>query len=158
MGFHRNLEKSAGNTFEIMEHLMNSGLLDMIARHEGLRLKPYQDTVGVWTVGYGHNLNIPIAESDAWHILETDTQAAINDCLHEFPWFADLSEQRQWVIVDMRFNLGLAGLKQFKKFLRHVELGDYDSAADEMLKSKWAQQVKGRATELAAMMRGSEPV
>ncbi len=27
-----------------------------LTRHEGKRLKPYQDSVGIWTWGIGHNL------------------------------------------------------------------------------------------------------
>jgi lysozyme len=32
--------------------------LDIIKEYEGLRLKAYQDTGGVWTIGYGHTLYV----------------------------------------------------------------------------------------------------
>ena len=29
-------------------------LIDKLKEFEGLRLKSYQDSAGVWTIGYGH--------------------------------------------------------------------------------------------------------
>ena len=37
-------------------------LVDIIGRHEGFREKKYKDTKGIWTIGYGFNMeskNIP---------------------------------------------------------------------------------------------------
>lgn len=131
---------------------------EMIQRHEGLRLQPYIDSVGIQTIGYGHNLHKPITLAAAEQIFKDDLADAKNDCLHAFPWFAELTEPRQWVLIDMCFNLGLPRLKKFVKFLRAAELGDYDTAADEMLASLWSRQVKSRALELANLMRGPEVV
>lgn len=138
--------------------MITDELLNMLARHEGLRTKPYLDSVGVWTVGYGHNLNEPITESDARAILVSDTKKAIDSCIHEFPWFMELTEARQHAVIDMAFNLGINRLRGFKLFLIAMGLGDYETAANHMLDSLWAKQVKGRALELAQMIRGSESV
>ena len=62
------------------------------------------------------------------------------------------------VVTDMMFNMGLPRLKGFTKFLKAMELGDYETAANEMLDSLWAKQVKGRALELANMIRGTVQV
>ena len=56
----------------------------------------------------------------------------------------------------MAFNLGYAGLLQFRQMWSALERHDYDEAARQMLDSRWAQQVGRRATELAAMMRTGE--
>lgn len=130
-------------------------LEQMIERHEGCRTSPYIDSLGVQTIGIGHNLHKPLTRAAILQIFKDDLTDATNECLHAFPWFADLDEQRQWVVIDMCFNLGLAGLKKFTKFLAAMELGQYDTAANEMLDSLWAKQVKGRALELAGMIRGS---
>ncbi|MDH4235612.1 MAG: glycoside hydrolase family protein [Nitrospira sp.] len=131
-------------------------LIAQIKRHEGLRLKPYYCTAGKLTVGYGRNLeDVGVDADEAEGMLRNDLARVENECLHVFPWFSELSEARQEVILNMCFNLGLAGLKKFTKFLKAVELGNYDTAADEMLESLWAKQVKSRALELASMMRGS---
>ena len=137
---------------------MNETLEQMIERHEGRRALPYIDSVGVQTIGVGHNLHVPLCAAAIDAQRDQDIADAKNDCVHAFPWYADLTESRQWVMIDMCFNLGLSRLKGFTKFLKAVELGDYDTAANEMLDSLWAKQVKGRALELAQMMRGSEQV
>ena len=128
---------------------------DMLARHEGCHATPYIDTVGVQTIGIGHNLHKPLSHAAILQIFKDDVNEAKNDCLHAFPWFSELDEARQWVLINMCFNLGLTRLKGFHKFLGAVERGDYDTAAIEMLDSLWAKQVKGRARELAALMQGS---
>lgn len=138
---------------------MTESLVEQIQRHEGLRLKPYYCSAGKLTIGYGRNLEeVGITAYEAEVLLLNDLARCQNDCLHAFPWFADLSEPRQQVLLNMCFNLGLAGLKTFTKFLKAVELGHYDTAADEMLDSLWAKQVKGRALDLSKMMRGSAEI
>ena len=133
---------------------MDETVEQMIERHEGCRFEPYIDSVGVQTIGIGHNLHKPLTRQAVMQIFTDDLNDAVNDCLHAFPFFTELSKPRQWVLLDMCFNLGLPKLQQFTKFLKAVELGNYDIAAQEMLDSLWAKQVKGRAIELAAMMRG----
>lgn len=128
---------------------------DMLIRHEGIRAEPYIDSRGVQTIGIGHNLHKPLSHAAIMQIFRDDLADARNDCLHAFPWFADLDDARQWVLINMCFNLGLPRLQKFYKFLTAVEQGDYETAASEMLDSLWAKQVKGRARELASLMRGS---
>lgn len=131
---------------------------DMLIRHEGMRATPYIDSLGVQTIGIGHNLHKPLSHAAILQIFKDDVNEAKNDCLHAFPWFADLSEPRQWVLINMCFNLGLTKLQGFYKFLAAVERGDYDTAATEMLDSLWSKQVKKRAQELAALMQGSASI
>jgi len=128
---------------------------DMLIRHEGTSPTPYIDSLGVQTIGIGHNLHKPLSHAAIMQIFKDDLADARNDCLHAFPWFADLTEARQWVIINMCYNLGLTKLLGFHKFLGAVERGEYETAAVEMLDSLWAKQVKKRARELAALMQGS---
>lgn len=125
-----------------------------IAKHEGLRLKPYQDTVGKWTIGYGRNLSdVGITRAEASLLLDHDIDDAMRDLLARFPWTATLDTVRFAVLVEMCFNLGISRLAGFKNTLRMVEQGNYTGAAEGMLKSKWAGQVKGRAVTMARQMR-----
>lgn len=127
----------------------------MLKRHEGYRTTIYVDSLGVETIGYGHNLHKPITRKAAEQIFADDVADAKGDCIHHFPWFYELTEARQWVLINMCFNLGINRLLGFKKFLTAVAMGDYETAANEMLSSLWARQVKGRARELAQLMRGT---
>lgn len=124
-----------------------------VMRHEGKRLKLYSDSLGVPTLGYGRNVRDKgITDDEAQFLLENDLAECIADC-ETFPWFARLNPIRQRVIVDLRFNLGGNGLRRFQRTLQCVADGDYSGAADNLLRSKWAGQVKTRATTLAEMLR-----
>lgn len=137
---------------------MDNTIEEMIERHEGCSAVPYVDSLGYQTIGIGHNLQKPLSMQAIKAIFKDDLNETINDCLHAFPWFTELSKYRQWVYLDMCFNLGLAKFQGFKKFHASVERGDYETAATEMLDSLWRKQVKGRALELAALMRGTAEV
>mgnify|MGYP001358251406 FL=1 len=130
-----------------------------LIRHEGVRTKPYIDTVGAISVGCGHNLTangIPL--SMVWELLDNDVATAL-DCARQFPWFETLDDVRQRVIVEMIFNMGMAGLKTFTNMLAYVSSGRYTDAALHMMTSQWATQVGKRAVGLAEMMRtGTDPV
>lgn len=128
-----------------------------IAKHEGLRLKPYQDTVGKWTIGYGRNLSdVGITRAEASMLLEHDIDTAYADLLRRYPWAGSLDSVRCAVLTEMCFNLGLPRLSGLVNTLRMVERGDYAGAAAGMLKSKWASQVKDRAKTLAKQMETGE--
>lgn len=123
-----------------------------IRRYEGFSRLPYKCPTGHLTIGYGHNLENGISAAAAEFILQEDLARAERAVKDAFPWWWKLDDARQFVLVDMAFNMGLAGLKGFKKMLAAVESGDYKKAAKEMLDSKWAFQVKGRAVELSKIM------
>jgi lysozyme len=126
----------------------------LLVKHEGERLKPYRDTVGKVTIGVGRNLDDDgISADEATVLLDDD----INRLWHELPGaiacFPSLDDVRQHVLMDMAFNMGVAGLLKFTKMLAAIEARDFSTAADEMLSSAWAREVGARATELATMMR-----
>ena len=131
----------------------------LLMRHEGLRLKPYRDTVGKLTIGVGRNLSdVGITRDEALALLRTDiarAEAALDAAL---PWRAALDPVRGRVLVDMAFNLGVPGLLGFGDVLAAVRAGAWTEAADAMLRSRWARQVGRRAQELAVMMHtGRDP-
>ena len=74
-------------------------------------------------------------------LLSNDIEECIEGVEQLFACFDRLGDSRQCVLVDMRFNLGQAGLEGFRMFRDAVENGDFDRAADEMLDSNWARQV-----------------
>jgi lysozyme len=131
------------------------GLLDDIKQDEGLRLLPYKDTVGKLTIGYGLNLDAGISEIEANWLLQNRVSDIKRNLYSSFNWYRAMDEARQDVIVNMVYNLGLAGVLRFKKLIGSLETQDYDRAAHEMLDSKWASQVGKRAERLAEeMMKG----
>lgn len=134
----------------------DDSIVRMIKEHEGLSLSMYYDSVGVPTIGYGHNLNYPISEEAANQIFMDDLQIAVNGLLINKPVADTLNPERFGVLCDMCFNLGINRLLGFKKMWAAIEAGDFDTAADEMLDSKWAAQVGRRSIELSRIMRTGE--
>lgn len=137
-------------------------LIADLKRDEGLVLKAYQDTVGVWTIGYGHAHVQPgtvWTQEQAEAALRQDVAKHNKELDEALPWAIRLDPVRRRVLQNMAFNLGLGsavtgkGLLGFKNTLEFVRTGQYDRAADGMLASKWAKQVKGRADRLAQQMR-----
>lgn len=135
-------------------------LHQQLIQHEGLRLSAYQDSLGYWTIGVGRLIDARagggITEDEAIELLDNDIVAKQVDLDRELSWWWDLDEVRQMVLIDMCFNMGIRRLLTFKTTLALIKAGKYEQAAQAMLKSKWATQVKGRATRLAEMMRTGE--
>lgn len=122
---------------------------------EGLRLQPYRCTAGALTIGYGRNLDaVGITQEEADIMLRADVEIAEKgaQALVGDVWTA-LSPTRQAVLINMTFNLGRTRLAAFKNFLAALRASDYQTAADEMLDSRWATQVGDRAQRLARQMR-----
>ncbi|MCD6320376.1 MAG: glycoside hydrolase family protein [Candidatus Desulfofervidaceae bacterium] len=125
-----------------------------LKKHEGLKLSPYRCPTGHLTIGYGHNLEAKGITPDVAEILlEKDMQDAFYDLkqLPEESW-KHLSLRRQCVLVEMIFNMGVTKVLKFKHMLKALAEKDYKRAAEEMLDSRWAEQVGERAKTLAKIM------
>ena len=129
-------------------------MVKQLELHEGLRLKPYYDTVDKLTIGIGRNLeDTGISKAEASFMLQNDLIRIIAELDEQMPWWRELTENRRRILVDMAFNLGTFGLSQFRDMLAATKVGDFDAASKEMLDSKWAKQVGGRAERLAEAMK-----
>lgn len=127
---------------------------DDVRRDEGFRSKPYKDTRGVLTIGYGRNLDhVGISRMEAEELLDNDIVGAIGALTSKLPWFTALDPVRQRVLVNMTVQLGIGGVLGFRKMLDACRTRDYELAAIEMLDSKWATQTPHRAERLARWMR-----
>lgn len=132
-------------------------LQSLIEDHEGRVPYAYQDSLGYWTIGVGHLIDRRKGGSLPDHIIDALFE---HDLTHykrkveaALPWFKELDEVRQAVLVDMAFNLGITGLLGFQKTLTAVRERRWKDAAAAMLQSRWAQQVGRRALRLSDMMR-----
>ena len=138
---------------------MNLDALEQqLIEHEGLELDMYTDTVGIKTIGVGRNLeHVGLRnEAEARFLLRSDILAICAELENRLPWMSELDEIRQRVLIDMAFNLGVAGLCKFTNTLEHVEGRRFDQASVEMLDSRWADQVGRRAVRLSKMMATGE--
>lgn len=121
---------------------------------EGLKLKPYLCSEGKLTIGIGRNLeSVGITKAEAFYLLNNDIERVELDLDRSFTWWRNMSERRQRALANMCFNLGLPTLLGFKKTLSAMERGDFETAANEALDSKWAKQVKDRALRISKMIK-----
>lgn len=132
---------------------MSDKLTAMLVDHEGMRRKPYRCTAGKLTIGVGRNLDDRgISPDEAMYMLANDIRDSRRELSAAFPWFDKLDDVRQAVLIDMCVNLGLSRLQGFRNTLALIGVGKYEAAAQEMLNSKWAEQVGRRAQRLSRMM------
>lgn len=121
-----------------------------LVRDEGLKLKPYRCTAGKLTIGIGRNIeDRGITEAEAYYLLQNDILACCQSLDKTLPWWRKLSDARQRALVNMRFNLGEAGLLAFRFTLRALQEGRWQDAHNGALASKWASQVGDRAKRIA---------
>ena len=119
---------------------------------EGFKPKVYKCSAGKLTVGYGHNLE---DEEMPEEVAATLLIWKIGKCLREcerFDWFAGLSGTRKEVIINMVFNMGYAGVSEFRNMIAAIYAKDWPDAGFEMLDSKWHSDVGERAERLARIM------
>lgn len=131
-------------------------LYSHLKRDEGLRTKPYRDSVDKLTIGYGRNLDdVGITEEEASILLKNDIDKTIEYVNLNIPQVSEKPWRVQLGLYNMAFNLGIAGLLKFTKMLDAIDKDDFERAADEALDSKWAAQVGIRAARIADLFKGA---
>ena len=133
-------------------------LIQQLVEHEGLELFPYEDTLGIVTIGVGRNLEERgISEDEAFYLLGNDIEVIWDELVKQHPIVEDLDDQRQMVLLDMAFNMGVPRLGKFKKMWAAIEEGDMNEASKQALDSRWADQVGRRAETLAERLISGLP-
>lgn len=119
-------------------------------------LELYKDSVGILTIGVGHNIQERgISKAVSRLMLKEDIQDVVNDC-RTLSYWDDLGAVRQLVIADMVFNLGLSRFLIFVNLNKALAIQDYNLAGAEMTDSKWFKQVGRRAVKLRKAMISGE--
>jgi lysozyme len=108
------------------------------------------------TVGYGRLLSAPggISSAEAVFLFGTDWAKAEADA-KTLPGYSRVNAVRQGVLTEMVFQMGINGVRAFRKMLDAIARQDFDGAADEMENSQWAKQTPERAQRLADLMRST---
>ena len=104
--------------------------IELIKQFEGCRLKAYKDAVGVWTIGYGHTVDvkegIEISQHQAEVILEVDLceyEGYINKYVQ-----VPLTQNQFDALVSWVYNLGVGNLRS-STMLRVLNEGKYSEVS-----------------------------
>ena len=145
---------------EKKENAMYKEIIDQLIIHEGERLHAYRCTAGKITIGIGRNIDRNggkgITKEESKILLVNDIAECESDMQNIFgnDW-SMFSEKRKIALIDLRFNLGGAGFRSFKRMIAAIKRRDWNAAADEALNSRWATQVqKSRVDTIISQLRG----
>jgi lysozyme len=133
-----------------------TSIQQQLLRDEDEVLHVYKDSLGYWTIGVGHMVDerkggaIPKQISDM--LLNYDIAEVTTQLTGRVPFFTRLDDVRRGVLVNMAFQLGIAGLLGFSRTLSLIEAGQYGPASEAMLQSLWAKQTPDRAARLSKQM------
>mgnify|MGYP003673185989 FL=1 len=131
---------------------------------EGCKHEIYLDHLGFPTLGIGHlitewdeeyskDVGTEITDDRVKQCFEKDVGNVIKDCERLYEDFEYLPEDAQLIIANMIFNMGYTRLSKFRGMKAGVDARDWNKAADEMIDSKWYEQVPNRAGRLVKRMR-----
>ena len=142
-------------------------LREELAEDEGCKFEVYLDHLGLPTFGIGHlvvegdpehgqPVGTPVNDERVRQVFSLDIASTLDECQVLYPDFDDLPDECQLIIANMMFNMGRPRLSKFKGMKAGVDAKDWNRAADEMVDSRWYDQVTNRAKRLVARMRAIE--
>ena len=128
-----------------------------LERDEGRIASAYQDHLGYWTIGIGRLIDKRrggrLSDDEIEYLLANDIRACIADIADLPAWQAVKDDPvRARALLNMRFQLGGAGLRGFVNSLRFIAAKDWGRAADNLRQSKWARQTPQRAARVIRMI------
>jgi len=135
---------------------------NMIMEHEGVRYKPYKDSLGLWTVGVGHligdgktlppEMNRTFSKEEVMELFDKDFKHH-KEAAQKIPSFSVLNEKGQGALIDLTFNMGPTWWKRWPTFTRKMKEVDVEGAAASLEDSKWYRQVGRRAPVVVDLIR-----
>jgi lysozyme len=146
--------------------MSQSNLIRDLMRDEGQEPFVYDDAtgekivkgytlVGNPTIGIGRRLDFPcgITPGESIALLHYDLIEVESSVRLTIPWAKDLPEPAYHALLNMRFNLGMKGLLNFKKMLAALKVRNFELAADEALDSAAARRLPQRYERIAMQFR-----
>ena len=138
-------------------------LMKELIADEGFEYEIYLDHLGYPTLGVGHlvtekdeehgkPVGTPVSEQRIRECLDQDIEIVCSELDRNEPWWRHLDDNRQRILANMCFNLGYPRLSNFKRCLAAVQTSQWETAAREMMDSKWSGQVGDRAKRLRDRM------
>jgi lysozyme len=138
----------------------------MIINHEGIRNRPYQDSLGLWTVGVGHLIgdgkslpkewNREFSNDEIMKMFDED-YASHRLAAQRIPSFDKLNTKGQGALTDLTFNMGASWIDKWPMLKKQLASQDVAAAAANLESSKWYGQVGRRAPVVVDLLRNGAP-
>lgn len=132
-------------------------IVDLISKDEGFSSRLYKDSKGFNTIGFGFNLDtsdMPVSVATLW--MNIIVEEVYKDLAHYIQCWTSLNDSRKYVLVNMAYHMGIAGVLKFKNVLSALDKNDYQLAASEMKNSQWYREFTKRANRLVNIMISGE--
>jgi GH24 family phage-related lysozyme (muramidase) len=111
---------------------VNAAGIALIKLYEGFRARAYQDSVGVWTIGFGHTsaAGLPYVKPDL-QITRTEAERILSNDIGQFSVGirhlvagVDLNDNQFSALVSFAYNVGLGNFRKSSVY-RAVMSGDF---------------------------------
>ena len=139
---------------------MIDNLTKQLIAEEGEILHAYDDHLNFLTIGVGRLIDMRkgggITQEESRYLLANDINKRVADVEKALPFYRELNDARQAVLIGMAFQMGVDGLLKFKNTLNMIKHGNYLEASGSMLKSLWAKQTPSRVARMAKQMDTGE--
>lgn len=137
----------------------------MIIQHEGVRNRPYRDSLGLWTVGIGHLIgdgktlppswNREFSNEEVMALFENDYQKHKKQAESNVPGFNKYDSIGKAAFIDLTFNMGPGWPRKFPNTSKRIEEGDTAGAARGLENSLWYKQVASRGPKIVDMVENA---
>ncbi len=139
---------------------MSEVLKKRIRDHEGFIAKPYLDSLGKATIGYGHLITDEdnfengkeYSKDELLKLFDKDFAKAEMGANQLVGHIQELHIEAKNIVTEMVFQLGTQGVRNFKNMLSVLEARDYKKASMEMLDTRWHAQTTNRCKSLSKIM------
>ena len=134
--------------------MCSANFFESLKNDEGLRLQAYQDHLGVWTIGYGTNLEfLTISQRRAEFLLIRELNVK-RERAERITDYRNLSPCRKDVVMSMMYQMGVQGTMNFRNMWEALRNEDYVEAGTQMRDSRWWRDpmTQSRAERMAKRM------
>lgn len=125
-----------------------------LIQEEGKKHFPYTCSANRLSIGVGRNIqDRGISDVTIDQMLDEDIDICVGELRQNISWFDNAPSGIQDVLIDLAFNMGVPKLMTFVKTLELLRTSQYDKAADELLRSRYAATLPERSGRNANMIR-----
>lgn len=128
-------------------------LVERLKIEEGFKPKPYSDTRGILTIGYGTAIGFGISQREGEILLRYRLVEKEKELTSAWPPYGEQPEAIQSALLDMSYQLGVHGVLAFHDMLAALARKDYEGAARAVEFSAWNQETPKRVKRVVTVFR-----